>query len=62
MLRSYKEDNWGCEENGQLVVGSKPPFREDLSAEAEESALLEAVNRERLWRHSRLEMVQRVLW
>jgi hypothetical protein len=30
------------------TVGREPPFREDLSAEAEESPLLEAVTRERL--------------
>jgi hypothetical protein len=29
-------------------VGSDPPFREDLSAKAKESPLLEAVTRERL--------------
>jgi hypothetical protein len=30
------------------TVGRKPPFREDLSAEAEESLQLEAIMRERL--------------
>jgi hypothetical protein len=35
----------GCEEES---VGRKPPFREDSTAEAEESSLLEAVIRERL--------------
>jgi hypothetical protein len=53
--RSYKEDNWGqsnqfcaevCEE--KCSVGRELPFKEDLSAEAEESPLLEAVTGERL--------------
>jgi hypothetical protein len=35
-----KRDSW--------TVGREPPFREDLSAEAEESPLLEAVTRKRL--------------
>jgi hypothetical protein len=30
------------------TLGREPPFREDLSAKAEESVLLEAVMRERL--------------
>jgi hypothetical protein len=33
---------------GKDAVGGKPPFREDLSAEAEEFPLLEAATRERL--------------
>jgi hypothetical protein len=32
----------------KISVGREPPFRENLSAEAEESPLLEAVTRERL--------------
>jgi hypothetical protein len=32
----------------ELAVGKEPPFREDLSAEGEESPLLETVTRERL--------------
>jgi hypothetical protein len=35
-----------CEEKSQF--GREPPFREDLSMEAEESPWLEAVTRERL--------------
>jgi hypothetical protein len=39
----------GCEEKGQLKrIGREPPSRTDLSAEDEESPLLEAVTRERL--------------
>jgi hypothetical protein len=36
-----KRDSW-------KTVGREPQFREDLSAEAEESPLLEAVTREQL--------------
>jgi hypothetical protein len=36
-----KRDRW-------KRVGREPPFREDLSAEAEESPVLEAVTREQL--------------
>jgi hypothetical protein len=32
----------------QQAAGRKPPFREDVSAEAEECPLLEAVTRKRL--------------
>jgi hypothetical protein len=59
--RSYKEDNWGNQVSSVWglrkkrvsfkswkAVGREPPFIEDLSAEAEESPLLEAVTRERL--------------
>jgi hypothetical protein len=52
--RSYKEDNWGNQVSSvresvkKTVVVREPPFREDVSAEAEESPLLEAVIRERL--------------
>jgi hypothetical protein len=54
----YKEDNWGnqvCsvreavkERDSWKKVGRDPPFREDLSVEAEESSLLKAVTREQL--------------
>jgi hypothetical protein len=52
--RSYKEDNLGNQISSvtgsakKKSVGREPPFREDLSAEAEESPLLQAVTRERL--------------
>jgi hypothetical protein len=36
-----KRDSW-------KAVGRKPPFREDLNEEAEESPLLQTVTRERL--------------
>jgi hypothetical protein len=47
---SYKEDNWGNQISmgRKYSVGREPPLREDLSTEAEESPLLEAVTRERL--------------
>jgi hypothetical protein len=32
VLRGYKKDNW----SKKIRVGRKPPFREDLSMEAEE--------------------------
>jgi hypothetical protein len=48
--RSYKEDNWGNQVSSVRAavkkrdswkrVGREQPFREDLSAEAEESSLL----------------------
>jgi hypothetical protein len=56
--RTYEEDNWGNRVSSvrQAVkwreswkrVEREPPFGEDLSAEAEDSPLLEAVTRERL--------------
>jgi hypothetical protein len=56
--RSYKEDNWGNQvssvRESVKKMGSwkrvrrEPPFREDFSAEAEESTLLEALTREQL--------------
>jgi hypothetical protein len=56
--KEYKEDNWGNQvsfygslrrkESVGREPGREPPFREDLSTEAEESPLLEAVTRERL--------------
>jgi hypothetical protein len=56
--RSYKEDNLDNQVSSILQAvrkkdnwkrfGREQPFREDLSAEAEESLLLEAVTRERL--------------
>jgi hypothetical protein len=52
--RGYKKENLGnrvtfVRESGEKRVGWRdPPFREDLSAAAEESLLLEAVTRERL--------------
>jgi hypothetical protein len=52
---SYKEDNWGNQVSSvrEAVikrdrwkrVGREPPSREDLSAEAEESPVFEAVSR-----------------
>jgi hypothetical protein len=58
VLRSHKEDNWSNqvssarepvkERDSWKRVGREPPFREDLSAEAEGAPLLEAVARERL--------------
>jgi hypothetical protein len=48
------EDNWGNQVSSvresvkKMTVGREPPFREDLSAEAEESPLLEAITRIRL--------------
>jgi hypothetical protein len=44
------------------TVGREPPFREDLSTEAEESPLLKAVTREWLVKTQRLEKTYRVLW
>jgi hypothetical protein len=49
----YKENKWGNKvssvwESVKETVGREPPFRDDLSAKAEESPLLEAVTRERL--------------
>jgi hypothetical protein len=52
--RSYEEDKWGNHVSSEWErvkkesVGREPPFREDLSSEAEESPLLEAVTRKRL--------------
>jgi hypothetical protein len=56
--RGYKEDNWGNrvssvrefvkKRDNWKRTGSEQPSREDLSAEDEESPLLEAVTRERL--------------
>jgi hypothetical protein len=55
--RSYEEDNWGelssvretvKKSDSWKRVGKERPFREDLSAEVEESPMLEAVIRERL--------------
>jgi hypothetical protein len=49
--RSYKEDSWGNEVSTVLEYSSverELPFRKDLSVEAEEYPLLEAVTRERL--------------
>jgi hypothetical protein len=56
--RRYKEDNWGNQVSSvqQSVkkrdswkrAGREPPLRKDLSAEAEEFPLLEAVIREGL--------------
>jgi hypothetical protein len=56
--RIYKEDNWDNQVSSvweavrksdtRKRVRREPPFKEDLSAEAEESPLLEAVTRERL--------------
>jgi hypothetical protein len=53
--RSYRKDNWGNQYsslwdavNRWNRFGREQPFREDLSAEVEESPLLEAVIRERL--------------
>jgi hypothetical protein len=51
--RSYKEENRGnhvssARETVKKSVGSEPPFREDLIAEAEEFPVLEVVTRERL--------------
>jgi hypothetical protein len=60
MQKGYKEDNWGNEvssvwdaamkRDSWKRVGMKLLFREDLSPEAEESALLEAVIRKWLVR------------
>jgi hypothetical protein len=44
------------------AVGREPPFREDLSAEAEESLLLEAVIREGLMKTQQDGKTYRVLW
>jgi hypothetical protein len=53
----YTKDNWGNQVNSVRETVNKrdswkgvgePPFREDLSAEAEEYPLLQAVARERL--------------
>jgi hypothetical protein len=52
--RSYEEDKWGNQISSvresvkKKSVGRESPSREDLSSEAEESPLLEAVTRERL--------------
>jgi hypothetical protein len=57
VARSYKEDNWGNQvssvwksvkkRDSWKRVEREPPLREDLSSEAEEFPLLEAVIRER---------------
>jgi hypothetical protein len=56
--RSYKEGNWGkqassvreavLKRDSWKRVGSEPPSREDLSADAEESPLSETITRQRL--------------
>jgi hypothetical protein len=51
MPRSYREYNWGQPSQfstGVCEEGREHPFRVDLSVEAEEFPLLEAVTRERL--------------
>jgi hypothetical protein len=36
MLKSYKKDNWCSQVISVQESGREPPFREDLSMEAEE--------------------------
>jgi hypothetical protein len=45
--RCYKEDNWSKNLKTEIVARESPPG-DELRAEAEETALLEAVTRERL--------------
>jgi hypothetical protein len=46
--RGYKKENWGCRVSSVRESRRKPPFREDLGAEAEKYSLLEVINRKRL--------------